>query len=680
MQDASGSQTTNELIEPLARAYIDNLARAENVAMRSMFRKGPMDPLEEFLTELDGNSDPDAPFLRADLTAAAVLLARTIGAETGLATRLRRGDGPVVSIATHVTELVELIGDVVEKCALPETSRKLVFIRDGSDKAHTPQRGNRDLIAPLQGRWPIVGVAPDPKAHLPSTLTRMCQYFVEVPPIDEWTIRLVLEAICGKAYAGEIDEDVVRAVDMSDLNMSLRRDLSPEQCLERLADVVSKKTRWFGDGPALEELEGYGEAKTWGLELVQDLREYASGRLKWSDIDHKALLLSGAPGTGKTSFARALAKSAGVPLVATSVADWNANTYLSGTLQAIRTTFAEAKRQAPSLIFVDELDGISDRAKLVGEYATYWTQIVNLLLEQLAGVDGREGVVVIAATNHPDRIDPAILRAGRLDHRIELERPNTETLAKIIRFHLTDQLLTDVDLMPIAMAGRGSTGADVEAWVRRAKATARRSNRELDLADLVWQATSGEQQLPPAIRHRVAVHEIGHALVGTVLGVGRFVGVSIHERGGQTEFANALSGATTAEKARELITMSMAGRAAEKLVLGDVAVGSGDGPDSDLAKATRLAVLIEGQFGEGDFGSVYIGEHLPESLIQYPSLRKAVRGTIEAAEEQARSLIDMHRGAFDILVRNLEQRGYLSSADITSTLSAASSLASEAAE
>lgn len=133
---------------------------------------------------------------------------------------------------------------------------------------------------------------------------------------------------------------------------------------------------------------------------------------------------------------RALAKSAGVPLIATSVADWNAASNLSGTLQAIRNVFGQAKRSAPAILFIDELDGISNRATLTGEYVEYWSQIVNLLLECLAGIEDREGVVVLAATNHPQKIDAAILRAGCLGHHIALEKPDLVALAMIFRFHL----------------------------------------------------------------------------------------------------------------------------------------------------------------------------------------------------------------------------------------------------
>src|SRR5262249_47484740 len=153
------------------------------------------------------------------------------------------------------------------------------------------------------------------------------------------------------------------------------------------------------------------------------------------------------------------------------------------TLQSMRTAFSQARRLAPCILFIDEIDGISDRARLSGNSVEYWSQIVNSLLELLAGVEERPGVVVIGVTNHPDKIDAAVRRAGRLDRTIEIEKPSVEDLAAIIRFHLGRDLAA-AELMPAALVARGGTGADVEAWVRRARSAARRQRRPLELADL----------------------------------------------------------------------------------------------------------------------------------------------------------------------------------------------------
>ncbi len=167
-----------------------------------------------------------------------------------------------------------------------------------------------------------------------------------------------------------------------------------------------------------------------------------------------------------------------MPLVATSVADWTRADHLGVTQEKMRKAFVDAIAQAPSILFIDELDGIADRSNLSGHGAEYWTHVVNALLELLAGVEDRDGVVVIGASNHPHKIDAAILRAGRLDRHIGIPLPDLAALVQILRFHLRDDL-AGADLKPVAASLLGRTGADVEAAVRRARGHARRRGRRL---------------------------------------------------------------------------------------------------------------------------------------------------------------------------------------------------------
>jgi len=185
----------------------------------------------------------------------------------------------------------------------------------------------------------------------------------------------------------------------------------------------------------VETLTGYGAATDWALGLKTDLADYLAGELAWSDMSTK-LLLSGPPGTGKTTFARAMCNTLRLPLIVTSVSTWLQGEYLHAVLDRMADTFAEARAQAPCILFIDEIDGIGTRVSASRQYADYWNACVNKLLELLDGAVKTEGVIVVGATNRPNEIDEAIRRSGRLETHIEIPRPDIPALAGILAHHL----------------------------------------------------------------------------------------------------------------------------------------------------------------------------------------------------------------------------------------------------
>jgi ATP-dependent Zn protease len=481
--------------------------------------------------------------------------------------------------------------------------------------------------------------------------------------IDEWALKLVLEAVTGEALADPIDPYLIRSADTDDLSLAIRRGLSPSQCLERLGKILTEKTEFGADGAVLSDLHGYGEAMSWALDLIEDLKEYRAGQLDWDLVDNRGLLLAGAPGVGKTTFAAAVAKTAGIPLIATSVAEWNAASYLSGTLQRISDAFGRARRSAPSVLLIDELDGISDRSNLTGEYVEYWSQIVNYLLEHLSGIANNEGVVVIGTTNFASKIDPAIRRAGRLDRQITLTLPGPDDLAKIFGSYLAGTALERADLMPLALASAGKTGADIEAYVKRAKASARRGRRELSMPDILEQIRQGAPDLSPDVRRRVAVHEAGHVLVGRALKTGVFMAASINHAGGEAAFIDAVAMSSTAGEIDNAICLLLAGRAAERLTLGDFSVGSGVDEGSDLARATALSEMLETK-GAGTAGNLYLPDDMARNLMHVAGLINAVKARLDKAEARATAILEANRTLLDRVAARLDVEGYLSAADI----------------
>lgn len=221
-------------------------------------------------------------------------------------------------------------------------------------------------------------------------------------------------------------------------------DLTMSEPLPSDADQNTSATKYL----SVETLSGYGQAKDWALDLKADLALWRQGNLAWSDMSTK-LLLSGPPGTGKTTFARALCNTLQVPLLATSLARMLEPGYLGDVLKAMTSTFETASDHAPAILFIDEFENIGKRSAGGGDKnAEYWNSVVNRMLELLDGANRTEGVIVVAATNFADRIDGALLRSGRLETRIDIPLPETTALAGILEHHLGADLATVIGTRP----------------------------------------------------------------------------------------------------------------------------------------------------------------------------------------------------------------------------------------
>jgi len=214
----------------------------------------------------------------------------------------------------------------------------------------------------------------------------------------------------------------------------------------------------------VEHLSGYGEARPWALDLKDDLALWREGTLGWEEMSSK-LLLSGPPGTGKTSFARALCNTLRVPLIVSSVASWLEPGFLGDVLQRMSHVFETAKENAPCIVFIDELDAIGSRGGGRGvddRHEHYWTTVITRLLELLDGSLKSEGVIVVAATNLSNRIDPALLRSGRLEKHVVIPSPDAEALAGILAHHLGSDLAAVLASAPVHTELPSDNGATVD--------------------------------------------------------------------------------------------------------------------------------------------------------------------------------------------------------------------------
>jgi cell division protease FtsH len=208
----------------------------------------------------------------------------------------------------------------------------------------------------------------------------------------------------------------------------------------------------------VETLSGFGLAKDWAIDLRTDLPIWSKGDVAWSEMSTR-LLLSGPPGTGKTTFARALCNTLQLPLLATSVGRWLESSYLGDVLSSMAGTFEAAKAAAPCILFVDEADNVGRRSNSSRDFGDYWDSIVNRMLELLDGATKTDGVIIVAATNAPEKIDPALLRSGRLERHIVVPPPDREALTGILRHHLGRDVTTVLASRPATSAGLAGENA-----------------------------------------------------------------------------------------------------------------------------------------------------------------------------------------------------------------------------
>lgn len=349
-----------------------------------------------------------------------------------------------------------------------------------------------EAVAGLNAGLHVLAVVHD-IAAVPAEFRAGADRHVVLPEMDWSVLRHVSEAVHGAEKRWSIeprpDHVVLEKIGPEVLQLAMRKDQTAREYAAKCVAIAGNMAK-VRDKPALKgfaRVPAMGAVLDWGRTLAADLAAYKRGEIGWADVDRGAVIC-GPPGTGKTSFAAALAEECKVPLVATSYASWQAKGHQGELLRAMQRTFAEARKLAPCLLFIDEIDSFPNRQKLSADHGDYLRPVVNGLLAEIDGALGREGVVVLGACNSSDGLDPALLRAGRLERTINVGLPDADGLADILRVHLAEEL-PGADLAQIARVGRGMSGADVERAVREARRTARAAGRRLFVGDLLLAVT-----------------------------------------------------------------------------------------------------------------------------------------------------------------------------------------------
>ncbi|HEY1089579.1 MAG TPA: ATP-dependent zinc metalloprotease FtsH, partial [Burkholderiaceae bacterium] len=440
-----------------------------------------------------------------------------------------------------------------------------------------------------------------------------------------------------------------------------------------------------------DDVAGVDEAKEELQEVVDFLKDPGKFQRLGGKIPKGALLV-GPPGTGKTLLARAVAGEAGVPFFSISGSDF-VEMFVGVGASRVRDMFEQAKKNAPCIIFIDEIDAVGrHRGAGLGGGNDEREQTLNQLLVEMDGFDPRQGLVLLAATNRPEILDPALLRAGRFDRQVLVDRPDKTGRVQILQVHLKRiKLSPGLDLAQIAALTPGFTGADLANLVNEAALVATRRNAdEVTLADFttaIERIVAGLEKrnriLNPQERRIIAVHEMGHALVAMALpGLDTVHKVSIIPRGigalGYTiQRPTEDRYLMTRQELENKMAMLLAGRAAEMLLVGHASTGASD----DLAKATDIARSMVMRFGmDATLGQVayesppspFLGP-LPEGMevggrqLSPETAREidcAVRALTETAFQRATELLTQRLSMLEEGSRLLLARETLTEDDI----------------
>jgi cell division protease FtsH len=439
-----------------------------------------------------------------------------------------------------------------------------------------------------------------------------------------------------------------------------------------------------------DDVAGQEGAKREVAELVDFLRDPERYRRLGAEPP-RGVLLMGPPGTGKTLLARALAGEAGVQFFHISASEF-IEMFVGVGASRVRKMFEEAKKRAPAIIFMDELDAVGRiRGTGMGGGNDEREQTLNQILAEMDGFAGHEAVIVLAATNRPDVLDPALLRPGRFDRHVTLELPNKVAREAILQVHTRDKPLAgDVDLGVIAAGTPGFSGADLKNLVNEAAmASAREGAAEItmrhfdEMRDKVMMGTVRTLAIQPEEHYRLAVHESGHTVVAHRLPqADPLYKVTIIPRGralGGTHMLPEEERHTLPEDyLKDRLAVMLGGRIAEKAFLGTTSSGA----DDDIRQATQLARAMVARWGmSAAIGPVdlrqseehpFLGREIaqPRNFSEQTAheVDEAVRGLLQEAEARAAKIVEQDKGPLKALVAELEKHETLGREQIEAIL------------
>jgi cell division protease FtsH len=440
----------------------------------------------------------------------------------------------------------------------------------------------------------------------------------------------------------------------------------------------SKARMFTGDHPTVtfDDVAGVEEAKEELEEVVEFLREPQKFIALGARIP-KGVLLVGAPGTGKTLMAKAVSGEAGVPFFSISGSEF-VEMFVGVGASRVRDLFEQAKRHSPALIFVDEIDAVGrHRGAGLGGSHDEREQTLNQLLVEMDGFDTDTNVIIIAATNRPDILDPALLRPGRFDRRVTLDRPDIKGREEILEVHVKGKPVSpEVDLSDIARSTPGFVGADIENLVNEAAILAARRNKRViehdEFMEAIERVIAGPERKSRLINENekkiIAYHEAGHAVVINALPEADTVQkISIISRGEAGGYTIAFPEEDRMLKSRgqilsDMITL-LGGRAAEEIVFNDITSGA----SNDLERVTKLARTMVMRLGMSEelgpmvYGKkeelVFLGREISEQRDYSEHIAEkidtAIQNLVQDSYQKAKDILNRYRKELDEVAEKL---------------------------
>lgn len=440
---------------------------------------------------------------------------------------------------------------------------------------------------------------------------------------------------------------------------------------------------------SFEDVAGADEEKQELVEVVDFLKDPRKFTAIGAKIP-KGMLLVGPPGTGKTLLARAVAGEAGVPFFSISGSDF-VEMFVGVGASRVRDLFENAKKNAPCIIFIDEIDAVGrQRGAGVGGGHDEREQTLNQLLVEMDGFGDNEGIIILAATNRPDILDPALLRPGRFDRQIRVDRPDLKGREAILRVHARNKPLSpEIDLKTIAMRTPGFSGADLENLLNEAALVAARTDKkQIELEDIdeaTDRVIAGPAKKSRVIsqkeRNIVAYHESGHTIIGLVLDEADLVHkVTIVPRGQAGGYAVVLPREDryfmTKPELLDKVTGLLGGRVAEEITFGEVSTGA----HNDFQRATSIVRKMVTEYGmsekigplqfNGSGDQVFLGRDM-QSEVGYSDaiayeIDKEMQRMINACYEKARQILTENKDKLELIAQTLLEVETLNEAQIKS--------------